>query len=122
MCKSKKPCHSSKACGKQQWEGTWLEAQVFYVIDVRATRLKKEWGQTLCDQAIYQIKQRAPIFKKKVYHNLGNMSVVCWHCDAFHWMAKKLANNTFANLLFGTCFHNIKITLPLSQEPSHSLQ
>jgi hypothetical protein len=24
------------------WKGTWLEAQVFYVIDVRATRLKKE--------------------------------------------------------------------------------
>jgi uncharacterized membrane protein len=50
------------------------------------------------------------------------MSVVFRHCDAFHWMVKKLANNTFANLLFGRFCHNIKITLPLFQEPSHSLQ
>ncbi len=94
-----------------------LQPQATYIFYVSATQLEEERRQWLHDQTIYQTRQRAPLFEEGVCHHLGKMNIMCWHCDVFHWMAKKLANDTLTNPLFGTCCHKGKNSLPLFQQP-----
>jgi hypothetical protein len=78
-------------------------------------------GQRLCDQVVYQAKQRALLFEQGVCQNLGNMDIICHHCRVLHWLFEKLANSILG-LQFDTCCHNGKIILPLFQQPPHMLQ
>ena len=49
------------------------------------------------------------------------MNIECSHCHAFHWKAESLTSSTQANLKFGMCCYQGKISLPPLNQPPHDL-
>lgn len=40
------------------------------------------------------------------------MDIICTYCHAFHWRAESLSHSTNANIKFGMCCYQGKISLP----------
>ena len=49
------------------------------------------------------------------------MSIKCSHCHALHWKAESLSSSTLANIKFGMCCYQGKISLPALNPPPHDL-
>ena len=50
-------------------------------------------------------------------HSLGEMSIECSHCHALHWKAESLSSSTIADIKFGMCCYQGKISLPSLHPP-----
>src|SRR6266403_1572611 len=55
-------------------------------------------------------------------HSLGEMTVICSHCHALHWLPESLSHSTNNNIRFGMCCIEGKISLePLHPAPPELL-
>src|SRR6266403_5365379 len=55
-------------------------------------------------------------------HSLGEMTVICSHCHALHWLPESLSHSTNNNIRFGMCCLEGKISLePLHPAPPELL-
>jgi len=55
--------------------------------------------------------------KDSYRYYLGKMDVLCPYCSALHWMDEKLKKSFMKSPLFGTCYLEGKIRLPLLITP-----
>lgn len=55
-------------------------------------------------------------------HNMGNMDIVCCHCNALHWLCERLSSSSARKPVFGTCCLSGKISVPLHRQPPPQLQ
>ena len=55
-------------------------------------------------------------------HSLGQMNILCSHCNALHWDCEKLSSSTARNPKFGSCCLQGQIQLPPLREPPRVLR